>query len=77
MGSTLKVLISGTGFAGQGHTDAFRNAGAEVVEIVGRTSSVLRQRSDRYEFDPNLGSTCFYYCCSLALSNNWHLEIKL
>jgi len=31
MGRKLKVLVSGTGFAGQGHTDAFRNAGAEVV----------------------------------------------
>ena len=37
--SKLKVLIHGTGFAGQGHTDAFRNAGAEVVGIVGRTPS--------------------------------------
>ena len=35
--SKLKVLIHGTGFAGQGHADAFRNAGAEVVGIVGRT----------------------------------------
>ena len=33
----LKVLIHGTGFAGQGHTDAFRNVGAEIVGIVGRT----------------------------------------
>jgi predicted dehydrogenase len=39
----LKVLISGTGFAGQGHADAFRGAGAEVVGIVGRTESVVRE----------------------------------
>ncbi len=39
----LKVLVSGTGFAGQGHTDAFRNVGAEVVGMVGRTESVLAE----------------------------------
>lgn len=42
MNRKLKVLVSGTGFAGQGHTDAFREAGAEVVGIVGRTASVVR-----------------------------------
>ncbi len=41
MDNKLKVLISGTGFAGQGHADSFRDAGAEVVGIVGRTESVL------------------------------------
>lgn len=39
----LKVLISGTGFAGQGHADAFRAAGVEVVGIVGRTASVVSE----------------------------------
>ena len=42
MSKQLKVLVHGTGFAGQGHTDAFRNAGAEVVGIVGRTESVVK-----------------------------------
>jgi len=41
MDRKLKVLVSGTGFAGQGHTDAFRAVGAEVVGIVGRTPSVV------------------------------------
>ncbi|MBP1840941.1 Gfo/Idh/MocA family protein [Formosa algae] len=41
MNNTLKVLVSGTGFAGQGHTDAFRAVGAEVVGIVGRTPSIV------------------------------------
>lgn len=41
MSNKLKVLVSGSGFAAQGHTDAFRAAGAEVVGIVGRTSSVV------------------------------------
>jgi predicted dehydrogenase len=43
MNKKLRVLVSGTGFAGQGHTDAFRNVGAEVVGIVGRTESVLSE----------------------------------
>lgn len=43
MNKKLKVLISGTGFAGQGHTDAFRNVEAEVVGMVGRTESVLEE----------------------------------
>ena len=43
MDSKLKVLIHGTGFAGQGHTEAFRRVGVEVVGIVGRTPSVLKK----------------------------------
>ena len=43
MDRKLKVLVSGTGFAGQGHTDAFRAVGAEVVGIVGRTPSVITE----------------------------------
>ena len=39
----LKVLIHGTGFAGQGHADAFRNAGTEVVGIVGRNESIVTE----------------------------------
>lgn len=38
----LKVLIAGTGFAGKGHTAAFRAAGADVVGMVGRTDHVVR-----------------------------------
>lgn len=41
MSRKLKVLIAGTGFAGQGHAEAFRGAGAEVVGIVGRTPHVV------------------------------------
>ena len=43
MDEKLKVLVSGTGFAGQGHTEAFRAVGAEVVGIVGRTPSVVSE----------------------------------
>ncbi len=43
MTKKVKVLVHGTGFAGQGHTDAFRYASAEVVGMVGRTKSVVEQ----------------------------------
>ena len=43
MNRKLKVLVSGTGFAGQGHTDAFRAVGAEVIGIVGRTPNVVAE----------------------------------
>jgi predicted dehydrogenase len=39
------VLIAGTGFAGKGHTAAFRAAGADVVGMVGRTDHVARDIS--------------------------------
>lgn len=41
MSKTLRVLIHGTGFAGQGHAQAFRYAGADIVGIVGRTTHVV------------------------------------
>lgn len=43
MSKKLRVLIHGTGFAGQGHAEAFRYVGVEVVGIVGRTPSVVEQ----------------------------------
>ena len=47
MSDKLKVLVHGTGFAGQGHTDAFRYAGAEVVGMVGRTESVVKEVAEK------------------------------
>lgn len=47
MDRKLKVLVSGTGFAGQGHTDAFRAVGAEVVGIVGRTPKVVSEVAEK------------------------------
>lgn len=41
----MKVLIAGTGFAGKGHTDAFRAANTDVVGMVGRTASVASEVS--------------------------------
>ena len=43
MSKALRVLVHGTGFAGQGHAEAFRFAGAEVIGMVGRTQSVVNQ----------------------------------
>ena len=47
MDRKLKVLVSGTGFAGQGHTDAFRAVGTEVVGMVGRTASVVKEIAEK------------------------------
>ena len=45
MSKTLKALVHGTGFAGQGHAAAFRYAGVEIVGMVGRTQSVVKKVS--------------------------------
>lgn len=42
MTKKLRVLVHGTGFAGQGHAEAFRDAGAEIIGIVGRTETVVQ-----------------------------------
>jgi len=47
MSDKLRVLVHGTGFAGQGHTDAFRHVGTEVVGMVGRTESVVREVTEK------------------------------
>lgn len=47
MTGKLKVLIFGTGFAGQGHAVAFRGAGAEIAGIIGRTDSVVTEVAER------------------------------
>lgn len=43
MNKQLKVLIHGTGYAGQGHAEAFRYASVEVAGMVGRTASVVTE----------------------------------
>ena len=43
MNKTLSVLVHGTGFAGQGHAEAFRDVGVDIVGIVGRTESVVQR----------------------------------
>lgn len=39
----LRALILGSGFAGQGHTEAFRDAGVEIVGMASRTREVTEQ----------------------------------
>ncbi|MBZ0300901.1 MAG: Gfo/Idh/MocA family oxidoreductase [Anaerolineae bacterium] len=43
MAATLRALIQGSGFAGQGHTLALRDAGVEIVGMVSRTPEVVQQ----------------------------------
>lgn len=43
MSKTLKILVQGTGFAGQGHAEAFRDVGADIVGMVGRTPNMVAQ----------------------------------
>ena len=47
MSKTLTVLVHGTGFAGQGHAQAFRTLGAEVVGMVGRTPHVVKEVTEK------------------------------
>lgn len=42
---TLTALVHGSGFAGQGHTRAMRDAGVTVVGMVSRTADVVAQVS--------------------------------
>ena len=42
-GDRLKVLICGTGYAGQGHAQAFRDESVDVVGMYGRTESILNE----------------------------------
>ncbi|UWQ22441.1 Gfo/Idh/MocA family protein [Jannaschia sp. W003] len=55
MDRTLRVLVAGTGFAGQGHAEAFRAAGAEGVGMVGRTPEVVREVAARMDI-PHAGT---------------------
>ena len=43
MPKALRVLVLGSGFAGQGHAEAFRNAGVEIIGMISRTLSVTQQ----------------------------------
>ena len=40
---TLTALVHGSGFAGQGHAQALRDAGVEVVGMVSRTPEVVNR----------------------------------
>lgn len=47
MGKAIKLLVQGTGFAGQGHANAFRAEGAKVVGIVGRTPQIVKDVAEK------------------------------
>lgn len=47
MTTKLKVLVYGTGFAGQGHVDAFRYAGAQIVGMVGRNENIVKEVTEK------------------------------
>lgn len=52
---TLRALVLGSGYAGQGHTQALRDAGVEVVGMASRTDSVVRHVAEALEI-PRAGS---------------------
>ena len=41
----LRGLVLGSGYAGQGHTLALRDAGVEILGMAGRTADVVRERA--------------------------------
>jgi predicted dehydrogenase len=43
MSNQLRALIFGSGYAGKGHTEALRYCDVEVVGMVSRTESVVKQ----------------------------------
>ena len=80
MNTPLKVLVHGTGFAGQGHAEAFRSVGAEIVGIVGRTDSVVKKVAEDMDI-PFAGldwqsalETCRPDIVSIATPGGAHVE---
>ncbi len=43
MNNNLRALVFGSGFAGQGHAEALRSCGVEVVGMVSRTEAVVQR----------------------------------
>ena len=43
MSNPLRALVLGSGFAGQGHAEALRHAGVEIVGMASRTLEVTQQ----------------------------------
>ena len=55
MPNSLRALILGSGYAGEGHTLALRRAGVNVVAMAGRTESAILAAAQRLEI-PNTGT---------------------
>ena len=47
MGDSLRAVVIGAGFAGEGHTRALQWCGVEVVAICARQPAVVRAVADR------------------------------
>jgi predicted dehydrogenase len=47
MTNSLRALILGSGYAGEGHTLALRRAGVDVVAMAGRTASAVQAAAER------------------------------
>src|SRR5215510_14563219 len=48
---SLRAVVIGTGWAGEGHTIALREEGVEVVAICGRTPEAAQAMAARLEID--------------------------
>lgn len=55
MSNSLRALILGSGYAGEGHTLALRRAGVDVTAMAGRTESAVIATAQRLEI-PNTGT---------------------
>ncbi|MCC6455596.1 MAG: Gfo/Idh/MocA family oxidoreductase [Caldilineaceae bacterium] len=55
MPNSLRALILGSGYAGEGHTLALRRAGVDVVAMAGRTESAVRAAAERLNI-PHAGT---------------------
>ncbi|MEM7114630.1 MAG: Gfo/Idh/MocA family oxidoreductase [Chloroflexota bacterium] len=53
--NVLRAIVLGSGFAGQGHTQALRDAGVEIVGMVSRTADVVRRVTASLEI-PSAGT---------------------
>jgi predicted dehydrogenase len=49
MSNSLRALILGSGYAGEGHTLALRRAGVDVVAMAGRTEAAVIAAADRLD----------------------------
>ena len=49
MPNTLRALILGSGYAGEGHTLALRRAGVDVIAMAGRTESAVTAAAERLQ----------------------------
>ena len=56
----LRALILGSGFAGQGHAQALRDSGVEIVGVVSRTLDVVKRVASDLNIPYALDCSGFY-----------------